>query len=152
MSGGVKGIVFLVNKATLHVSYAGPVPAVHGTITGLANVDYSVLRDLGVVFGDDYKNLGFLTEDDAIELGVMKEHLASMKDSAYEIGWNNLEPERAARIQAQQWRIDRYQQMLLLGKEPVEDIKPVLLYCQAIRDLPNVYPNPFVMVWPTVPA
>lgn len=148
----VKGIVFLVNKMTNHVSYAGPVPAVHGTITGLSDVDYSVLRDLGSVFGDTYKNLGFLTEEDALSIGVLQETLEVMKKSAYELAWNQLDEERSDRIDAQQWRINRYNQQVALGIPPTEDIIPVLKYCQDIRDLPKKYPNPFVMVWPAIPA
>lgn len=151
----VTGIVYLVNKATRHISFAGEVPETYGQITGLKGVDYSVLRDLGSHFPDEqgsYANLGFLTENDARDVGVPLEDLVRMKQAAWELKWESLEVEREALIQAQRWRIDRYRDETDLGVPHTEDIMPVLQYCQDIRNLPIKYPDPYNIVWPTVPA
>ncbi len=146
----VQGLVFLVNKKTHHISYAGPVPKVYGQITGLSDVDYSTLRDLSI-FGAEYVGLGFLTKADAIDLGVLPEDIAEATAGAWEIAWNGLEEERQALIQDQRWRIERNSDELALGHTPTEDAVPVLKYVQAIRDLPEACPDPFNIVWPTVP-
>lgn len=151
----VQGIVYLVNRATKFITYAGEVPATYGNITGLSAVDYSVLRDLEASFPDEnnsYKNLGFLTEEDALSLGVAKVDIDKMKAGAWEMKWSSLEQERSDLIQDQRWRIDRHNDEIALGRTPTEDIKPVLDYCQAIRDLPKTNPDPYNIVWPTIPA
>jgi hypothetical protein len=151
----VNDIVFLVNKQTRQVLLAGKVPKVYGSITGLSEVDYAVLKDLGAHFPDDkntYANLGFLIEADAIAAGVSVSDIERAKAGAFELEWARLEEERFNRIEDQQWRVDRYNNQVAMGIPPTEDILPVLEYMQEIRDLPQTRPNPFVMVWPAVPA
>lgn len=144
-------IVFLLNKKTKHISYAGKVPATYATITGLTDVDYSTLRDLAI-FGDDYKDMGFLTEEDALASGALPKDIAEAKAGAWELGWNSLEEERQNLIQDQRWRLDRNSDELELDMIPSEDVGPVRVYIQAIRDLPAAQPDPFNIVWPVVPA
>jgi hypothetical protein len=148
----VKGIVYLVNRVTRHINLAGEVPAVYANITGLADADYSVLRDLGATFGEDYANLGFLTEADALEAGVPQADIDRMKKAACSIKWNTLEQERSDLIQDQRWRIDRHNDQVAMGIELSEDIAPVYKYVQDIRDLTQTQLDPFNIVWPEIPA
>jgi hypothetical protein len=147
----VNGIVYLVNKSIRKILYAGDVPPTYGNITGLAKVDYSTLRDLAAKFGPAYANLGFLTEKDALLLGIPQAEIDRSKAAAWELKWNGLEEQRSELIQAQRWRIDRYNDEVAMGHSTTEDVLPVLKYCQAIRDLPDINPDPFNIVWPVVP-
>lgn len=151
----VQGIVYLVNRVTKYITYAGEVPKTYGNITGLSDCDYSVIRDLEKNFPDEhnsYKNLGFLTEEDALALGVHQADIDRMKAGAWEMKWSSLDVERSDLIQDQRWRIDRHNDEVALGRPVTEDIRPVLEYCQKIRDLPTVNPDPFNIVWPPIPA
>lgn len=147
----VKGLVFLVNKKTKQITYAGPVPATYANITGLSDVDYSVLRDLGAHFGEVHADMGFLTEAETREVGVADAVIADAKAGAWEIAWNGLEQERQDLIEDQRWRVNRHNDQVAMSIRPSEDIAPVLLYMQAIRDLPETNPDPFNIVWPAVP-
>lgn len=147
----VQGIVFLVNSQTKHILLAGEVPAVYSNITGMKDLDYSVLRDLQVTFGDDYKHLGFLYERDALEKGITPEQIQTAKEAAWALKWDELEDMRSDLIEDQRWRINRNSEEVALGLTPSEDILPVLKYNQAIRDLPQRYPDPYVIVWPEIP-
>ncbi len=152
----VTGLVFLVNTNDKTISLAGDVPASYNGISGLTDVDYSILQDLNTTFAVDaedlrYQHLGFFTEADTLALGVDPTLVANQKAAAWEIKWNSLDQTRNDLIQAQQWRVDRYNSETLLNITHTEDITPVLLYQQAIRDLPTNYPDPYNIVWPTVP-
>ena len=148
----IVSIMYLVNKATNHVSYAGEVPETYGNITGLSKVSFSVLRELEITFGEAYKGLGFFTEAEALGLGVAAANIAKMKAGAWEMKWSSLNVERFNRIQSQRWRIDRNADEVKLSLPLTEDIAKVLLFCQEIRDLPRTNPDPFNVIWPVVPA
>lgn len=141
-------IVFLVNNLTKEVPFAGRVPQTYENMTGLDGMDYSSLRNLACL-GHQHK--GFLTYEDAIAAGVPVQTLDRMKASAIDIEWNSLEQERADRIQAVRWRIDRYNDQVAMDLTPTEEIEPLLFYVQAIRDLPTTQSDPFNIVWPQVP-
>jgi hypothetical protein len=152
----VNGLVFLVNKQTRHISYAGDVPEAYASITGLRNIDYSILSDLHTTFRENesdprFLHLGFLTEADALAAGVTPEEVRRQKTAAWEIKWNSLGQERQDLISDQRWRVDRYNDELAMGLEPTEPVGPVLAYIQAIRDLPSEQVDPYNIVWPTIP-
>jgi hypothetical protein len=148
----VTGLVYLINKETKDIRYAGEVPEVYGNITGLVGVDYAVLQDLHATWDyPEYLHLGFFTEADALGLGVNPTNIEAARAAAWELKWNSLEATRSELIAAQRWRVDRYNDETALNLPHVEDITPVLQYIQAIRDLPTAYPDPYNIVWPTVP-
>jgi hypothetical protein len=148
----ITGLVYLINKQTKTILYAGEVPEVYGNITGLTNVDYAVLQDLhGTWASPEYLDLGFLTEADALALGVSQMAIGIARAGAWELKWNSLDATRSELIDDQRWRVDRYNDETLMNWPHTEDITPVLTYIQALRDLPTTYPDPYNIVWPTVP-
>jgi hypothetical protein len=148
----VTGLVYLINKTTKAILYAGDVPAVYGTITGLSDVDYAVLQDLHATWADTkYLDLGFVMEADALAAGVSSAAIGIARAGAWELKWNSLDATRSELIDAQRWRVDRYNDETALDLPHTENINPVLQYMQAIRDLPTTNPDPYNIVWPTVP-
>jgi len=67
------------------------------------------------------------------------------------IRWAEIREERAKRMSAVLWRIDRYNQQIALNVTPSEDITPVLQYVQELRDLPQSGQDPFNITWPVEP-
>lgn len=62
--------------------------------------------------------------------------------------------ERAYRddlIQSFEWRIRRHQDQVLLGENPTEPLMPLLMYIQALRDVPQQEGFPYNIQWPEVP-
>lgn len=59
--------------------------------------------------------------------------------------------ERDYRIQSVRWRVDRHDDEIKLGRNLTEDIKPVLEYIQALRDVAQQEGFPHNIVWPTEP-
>ena len=59
--------------------------------------------------------------------------------------------EREYRIQKARWRVDRHDDEIKLGRNLTEDIKPVLEYIQALRDVPQQEGFPHNVVWPIEP-
>ena len=59
--------------------------------------------------------------------------------------------EREYRIQSVRWRVDRHDDEIKLGRNLTEDIKPVLEYIQALRDVPQQEGFPHNIVWPIEP-
>ena len=49
------------------------------------------------------------------------------------------------------WRVDRHDDEIKLGRNLTEDIKPVLEYIQALRDVPQQEGFPHNIVWPIEP-
>lgn len=152
----VNGLVFLVNKQTRLISYAGDVPEAYKSITGLRDIDYAILRDLHSAFRESeqdnrFLHLGFLTEADALAAGVGPEDVHRQKLAAWEIKWNSLGQERQDLIEDQRWRVDRHNDEVAMGRAPTEPIAPLLNYIQAIRDLPVEQSDPYDIVWPTIP-
>lgn len=153
----VQGVVFLINKANLEILYAGLLPETYSGITGLADVDYAVVQDLHQHFRNDdddtrYLHLGFFTQADALALlHVPQAALNAALQAAWELEWSGLDQERSDRINAQRWRVDRYNDESALDRPHTENITPVLEYIQAIRDLPITNPDPYNIVWPTIP-
>ncbi len=141
-------IMFLVNKATKEVPYAGRVPGEYQNMTGLQGMTYDTIRDLSCL---GHPELGFMTYEDARALSVPAQTLDNMKAAAIDIEWNALAPEREARIQAIRWRIDRNSDEIAMAIPVTEPVMPLLEYVQAIRDLPTGTSNPFDIVWPQIP-
>lgn len=141
-------IMFLVNKGSKEVPFAGRVPGEYQNMTGLQGMTYDAVRDLSCL---GHPELGFMSYEDARALSVPIQTLDRMKAAAIDIEWNVLEPQRAALIQDIRWRIDRWNDEAALGRTPTEALEPLLEYTQAIRDLPDVTDNPFVIVWPPIP-
>lgn len=59
--------------------------------------------------------------------------------------------ERQHRIEAVQWRKQRYQDELALGIKPTEPIEPILVYIQELRDITKQEGFPNKIKWPTEP-
>ena len=62
-----------------------------------------------------------------------------------------IKSEREYRIQKVRWRVDRHDDEIKLGRNLTEDIKPVLEYIQALRDVPQQEGFPHNIVWPIEP-
>ena len=63
----------------------------------------------------------------------------------------NVRAERDRRIEAIQWRRDRYRDELALGLTPTESIDPILTYIQKLRDVPQLQGFPVLFDWPEEP-
>jgi hypothetical protein len=73
--------------------------------------------------------------------------------AATERAMAELRRERNRLIEDVQWRILRHNDEVSLGVAlSEEDITPVRVYVQALRDLPANTDDPFNPVWPTKPA
>jgi len=59
--------------------------------------------------------------------------------------------ERQHRIEAVQWRKQRYQDELALGIKPTEPIEPILVYIQELRDITKQKEFPNNIIWPEEP-
>ena len=60
--------------------------------------------------------------------------------------------ERDRLIESVRWRIERHSDELALGSEPTEQLEPLLLYAQALRDVPKQEGFPETISWPELPA
>lgn len=147
----MKLIHFLIKFDNKQILLAGKVPHTYGTMAALDTLDYSALRDLGT-WASAYAGYGFLTYEDAVERGVDPAALQSAQEGAMQAEWASLDPTRQELIQAQRWRIDRFDDESKLNEPHKEDIAPVLKYVKAIRDLTETNPDPFNIVWPVPPA
>jgi len=58
---------------------------------------------------------------------------------------------RKTLIQDVGWRVERHADELALGLTPTEPIEPVLLYIQALRDVPQQAGFPDNIEWPIEP-
>lgn len=65
---------------------------------------------------------------------------------------DSVRSERDRRIEAIQWRRDRYRDEIELGFEPTEELAPILAYIQALRDVPQQTGFPTNIQWPEVPT
>jgi hypothetical protein len=148
----VTGLVYLINRITKEVLYAGEVPEVYDRITGLAKVEYAILQDLHATWAfDSVKDLGFFTETDALRQGASQSAISAKKAGAWALKWASMDSTRSQLIDDQRWRIDRYNDETMLNVPHKENIQPVLDYIQAIRNLPITNPDPYNIVWPTIP-
>lgn len=145
----MKNIFFLVNKTANTISYAGPMPETWGTITGLADINYDAGKDLTWA---GYPAFGYLNEADIRATAVPVDQIESFKQAAQDVEWEHQSATRFDLIQAQRWRIDRFNDQTMLGIAPTEDIKPVLAYIEALRNITVTSPDPFNIVWPSVPV
>lgn len=59
--------------------------------------------------------------------------------------------ERDRLIESVRWRIERHSDELALGREPTEQLEPLLQYVQALRDVPQQAGFPTDIVWPETP-
>lgn len=51
-------------------------------------------------------------------------------------------------ISRMRWRIERHQDEIALGREPTEEIAPILEYVQELRDITLQEGFPFAVIWP----
>jgi hypothetical protein len=142
-------ILFLVKKSEKTVQSAGPLPGEWATVTGMQDLDYEACSDMTWA---GYPDFAFVSEADAIKLGCSAANVAEMKAVALEVQWDKVRVMREDRIQEQRWRIDRHNDEIALGREPSEDIEPVLSYVQELRDIPSTQTDPFAIVWPEAPV
>lgn len=54
-------------------------------------------------------------------------------------------------IKSFEWRIRRHQDQILLGETPSEPLRPLLVYIQALRDIPQQEGFPYDIQWPEEP-
>lgn len=70
-----------------------------------------------------------------------------------DLALEELRAERDLRIQAMQWRLQRWRDEKDLDISPTtEDGLALLSYVQALRDMPATCENPAEPVWPTAPS
>ncbi len=84
-------------------------------------------------------------QDDWVKL-TKKEteaHLAPKPPTA-----DDIRAERNRLIESVRWRIERHSDELSLGSEPTESLEPLLLYAQALRDVPQQAGFPETVEWP----
>lgn len=84
---------------------------------------------------------------DAIELSIEEYEYEKLKRLEIKV-----REERDCLIAAAEWRIRRYQDQIILGIEPTENVIPVLQYIQALRDVPQQEGFPTNIVWPEAPV
>jgi len=68
------------------------------------------------------------------------------------IAWKKVREERDKKIEVFRWKIDRVRDMITLNLVMGDTLTPLLNYVQALRDIPQVQPDPFNIVWPDEPA
>jgi hypothetical protein len=64
----------------------------------------------------------------------------------------NIRAERDNLIQQIEWRVNRHYQELALDLTPTEELRPLLEYIQALRDVPQQEGFPTNIVWPEAPV
>jgi hypothetical protein len=65
--------------------------------------------------------------------------------------WVKVRAERDKKIESFRWKIDRQQDLIAMSFAAAETLTPLLVYVQTLRDIPQVQPDPFNIVWPTEP-
>ena len=83
---------------------------------------------------------------DAVELTYEQYHALWVQQLPKEI-----REMRDKKIEDVEWRVKRHQDEVALGLEPTEDITPVLVYIQALREVPQQEGFPENVVWPEAP-
>jgi len=76
-----------------------------------------------------------LLDSEALELSAITAQSTSKRDSL---------------ITDVEWRRDRHQDEVLLGRTPTEPLLPVLEYIQALRDITSQVGFPNNITWPTI--
>lgn len=66
--------------------------------------------------------------------------------------WVKVRAERDKKIEAFRWQIDRERDLLTLNLSTGGKLNTLLSYVQALRDIPQVQPDPFNIVWPDEPT
>jgi hypothetical protein len=66
--------------------------------------------------------------------------------------WEKVRTERNKKIESFRWKIDRQRDLIAMSFATAETLTPLLVYVQTLRDIPQVQPDPFNIVWPTEPA
>lgn len=65
--------------------------------------------------------------------------------------WKKVREKRAAKMDAFQWRIDRYNREVALGITPKDDIDVLHNYMQSLADITLQGDDPFLIVFPDEP-
>ena len=97
------------------------------------------------VFFNIHDQLKTMTELTGVELD---EHLKPMP-TADQLA-DTARAERDLLIESVRWRIERHRDELALGSVPTEPLEPLLLYTQALRDVPQQTGFPTDINWPEV--
>jgi len=137
-------IYYLCDTSTKSVKYVGELPEVYGNITGLIDASYDTIKDLTWA---GYPGLGFLNEDDALVWGVDPEVIKAHHMQNIDNSWIEVREMRDALISNVRWRIDRHDDEIKLGITPTENIMPILLYIQKLREVTNQQ-DPLNITWP----
>jgi hypothetical protein len=137
---------YLCNKVTKEVLSIGPLPESWKNISGMADLEYSLASDLTWSGNPD---MGFLTEEHAIALGVSLETISACKLSIEDDEWRKIRDYRDSVIASVRWRVDRYNDEVNLDKHPTENIMPVLKYIQQLRDV-TLQSDPYNIQWPVL--
>ncbi len=139
---------YLCNKTEKVVISVGPLPEVWGNISGMADLNYDAVNDLSWA---GYPNIGFLTEKDALRIGIPQSFIDLCKQQGQDMMWSEVKQRRDGMIAQVRWRVDRHTDEVALGKSPTENIMPVLKYIQDLRDITN-QSDVLNIVWPLYPA
>lgn len=142
-------VIFIVNTRTCAIEYAGEMPADYNNEFSLEGLSEDTLKDLSWA---GHPDMAILNEKAVRALkGMRQGSVDTALHRAWVNKWATLDMERRSLIDNQRWRIDRYNDEKDMGLTPSEDIVPVRLYIQAIRDLTKTSPNPFDIDWPNLP-
>lgn len=135
---------YLCNKVTKQVLSIGPLPDTYKDASGISSVPYSESSDLSWA---GYPEMGFLTEEDAILLGIDVSIINAQKLRNIDQQWAQIRMDRDTRIEQVRWRVERHSGEIILGLTPSENIMPILSYVQKLRDLTK-QEDPFNIIWP----
>ncbi len=65
--------------------------------------------------------------------------------------WVKVREQRNKKIEAFRWKIDRQRDLIDLGLADPSTLTPLLQYVQALRDIPQNFADPFLVVFPDEP-
>ena len=68
------------------------------------------------------------------------------------LSWVKVRAERDKKIEAFRWRIDRERDLVSLGLSTEAQLTVLLVYVQALRDIPQTQTDPLNIVWPIDPT
>lgn len=132
-------IFYCVSKSDKKPLLAGRVPAVWGTISGLADVRGDALADLTWA---GYPDHGFLTEEQALAHGVAKSDLDTALAAAAHKEGAVVRMERDRRIASCDWT---------QAEDSPVDKAVWAQYRQALRDITKQEGFPWTVDWPVAP-
>jgi len=141
-------IYYLIDKAEKKILQIGPLPQTWENISGLNEGMGEALSDLSWA---GHVNKGFLTEPQALEVGISADDIDVCKNGLKDMVWQEVRQFRNNLISQIRWRVERHYDELALGLNVTENVVPILQYIQALRDITK-QADPMNLVWPEIPA